>query len=607
MNTQPSVKILLCHHKPSPYIKNDCFLPIHVGKEISKNSMSYCIGDNTGDNISAKNKSWCELTALYWAWKNLDTDYYGLMHYRRFLHFIENDNNFYIINKITQAEIEKAKWDPDNIQQFCSQYDIITAPMWNIHPVGANHHIMNAYDFYAKEHYSKDLDIVIDIVKEKYPQFYFALLDVLSAKQCFFGNIAIMKKKYFHEYCDFLFGVLFEAEKQIDISSYNTYQYRIWGFIAERLTNCYVTYAKNKNRKLKLTTLGITFGVFDKPIYNTKAVLKNNNNKPKLLVNEPINICMSFDDNYSTHADTVITSLIENAHPQQVIHIYILHDEKLSRKNQQIIKKSESQNIHIYYVKIDKQLFGYLPLNRDYISLNTYYRLVIQDLLPDSVEKIIYIDSDVIVYDNIANLWREPLEDKCIGATFDEGGILQSRRLSLEDNNYFNAGVMVFNIKKIKQEFKNIFTTYFENYYKNKDIITLQDQDILNITFTNKTKIIPLRWNINSRMLEYNELEYKYTLKDAEAALQNIGIIHFTDQRKPWRYCCNHPFRSLYWKYRLKGNYKKLSLHDQLVRMISRTPISVQQHKVTIQIGKKQISMHKELIRKILNFLKVKY
>lgn len=608
MRNSPSVKILLCHHKQTPYIKNECFVPIHVGKAISKTTLDYCIGDDTGDNISAKNKSWCELTALYWAWKNLDADYYGLMHYRRFLHFKENDNNVYIINKISKTEINDGGWNSENVKKLCSKYDIITAPIWNIHPVGANHHLMNAYDFYAKEHYSKDFDVVIEIIKEKYPQFYFALLDTLTSKQCFFGNIAIMKKEYFHEYCDFLFGVLSEAEKKIDISSYNSYQYRIWGFIAERLTNCYVTYAKIQNPKLKLTTLGITFGVFDKPTYNTKAILKNTNNHSKVLVNEPINICMSFDDNYSAHGDAVITSLIKNAHPQQQINIYILHDEKLSRTNQSILKRSENKNVHIHYILIDKKLFNYLPLNREYISLNTYYRLVIQDILPKTVKKIIYIDSDVIVYGNIAELWQEPLQDMCVGAVLDEGGTLQSRRLSLEDNNYFNAGIMIFDVEKIKEEFKDIFKTYFENFYKNRDIITLQDQDILNITFAEKTKIIPLRWNVNTRMLDYNNLDYKYSIKEAEAALQNIGIIHYTDRKKPWKITCNHPLRSLYWQYRNKGNYSKLSLHEQFIRFSSGTfKYEILGSKVFFQLGILKFNVNKELIRKFLHLFRIKY
>ncbi|CAI3940742.1 LPS:glycosyltransferase (RfaJ) (PDB:1G9R) [Commensalibacter communis] len=607
MHNSLSVKILLCHHKQSPYVKNECLIPIHVGKEISKTTLDYCIGDNTGDNISAKNKSWCELTALYWAWKNLDADYYGLMHYRRYLHFIKDDNNFYIINEITEDEIERRGWDVENIINFCSNYDIITAPVWNIHPVGANHHLMTSYEFYAKEHYSKDLDIVMEIVRDKYPNFYFALLESLTSKQCFFGNIAIMKKEYFHEYCNFMFDVLFEAEKRIDISSYNTYQYRIWGFIAERLTNCYVTYARNKYPRLKLTTLGITFGVFDKPTYDTKAILKHKHKQPKILIDEPINICMSFDDNYSAHGDTVITSMIHNAHPLQAIHIYILHDEKLSQHNRKKIQNSENKNVRIHYIRINKRLLNSLPMNRDYISLNTYYRLVIQNTLPEEVKKIIYLDSDIVVYSNIAELWQEPLEGMCVGGVLDEGGILQSRRLSLDDNNYFNAGIMIFDIERIRQEFRDVFITYFENYYKNKDIITLQDQDILNLTFKNKTKIIPLRWNINSRMLGYNELEYKYSIKDAEDALQNIGIIHYTDQRKPWRYTCNHPFRSLYWKYRLKGNYKKLSTQEKLILSVSKTSIAVYQHDVTFQFGKKTFNISKERIGRLLQFMKIKY
>lgn len=589
-----NVKILVCHHKASPYIKNECFLPVQVGKEISNVTLDYCQPDNYGDNISEKNKSWCELTALYWAWKNLDADFYGLMHYRRLLNFKQEKSGYSIFHDITPDEVARYGWDPETIKNICGKYDIITAPTWNIHPVGLNHMIMTSYDFYAKEHYSKDMDVIIDIVKKEYPEYYFALLDSLSDRSCFFGNIAVMKSVYFHEYCSFLFGVLGKAEARIDISNYNPYQYRIWGFIAERLINCYVLYAQSKYENLKLTSMGLAFGSFDKPKFTG---IPDNCQKTKLLSDDVVNVCMSFDDNYAAHADAAITSLIDNAHHEQRIDFYILCDDKLSTDERLKLQSNRQKQVSFHFIDIDSRIFSSLPLNRAYISLNTYYRLVIHKVLPGNVKKAIYIDSDVIVTGDIVELWNISLEDNYIAGALDEGGILQSRRLSLDNNNdYINAGVLVFNISKINEDFENVFMDYFENYYKYKNLITLQDQDILNITFSNKIQILPLKWNVNSRMFTYNELDHKYSTGLAEEAINDSGIIHYTDRKKPWKISCTHPLKGLYWAYRDKGNHPDLTKKEKFVKKMSGIfSYEIKADNVNLKLGKFNFTLNRRL------------
>ena len=122
------------------------------------------------------------------------------------------------------------------------------------------------------------------------------------------------------------------------------------------------------------------------------------------------------------------------------------------------------------------------PLNRSYISINTYYRLLIHDII--NVDKIIYLDSDIIVADDIAKLWNIRIDNACIAGALDEGGVTQSRRLNLgNDSTYVNAGILVFNLKNIRRCFQNPMQTYLEAFYFNRKWIILQDQDILNIVF----------------------------------------------------------------------------------------------------------------------------
>lgn len=559
-NILMNIRIAVCHHKEGLFFKNKYLMPIQVGRAISSINLPFCIGDDTGDNISHKNKSWCELTALYWMWKNLDADYYGLMHYRRYLSFTRPDgyeifhdfNNEIINNDLSEANIEKE----------CLNHDIITSPVWNIHPAGLPTHIMSGYDFYSMDHYQKDLDILIEIIKENHPNFYMPFLETIYSKQTFFFNISVMKKEYFDEYCTFMFDVLEKAEKKIDISTYNTYQKRVLGFLAERLTNAYVMYARRNYKGIKVCTKGILTLAETLPI----SVIKLPVSSTDLKLNETIHICLSFDDNYAPHADVTITSLLNSTNIEQQIHFHILCDDNLSDENRTLISSNRRSLVNFSFYDIDINLFSSLPLNRKYISINTYYRLVIHKLLKN-YDKVIYIDADTVVYSNIAEMWNEDIKGFAVGACLDEGGLLQSRRLRLGDeNNYFNAGIMIFNIKKINEDYPDVFTNYMEHYYINNDRIQLQDQDILNLTFKDNAKIIPLRWNVNSRVFTFNELDRKYNKQDELNAMYNCGIIHYTDARKPWKKNCNHPLKDIYWEVRHKSNRFPLSIKEEQIK-----------------------------------------
>lgn len=609
MATNPNVKIFVCHHKQSPFIKNDCVVPIQVGRALSNTKLEYCIGDDTGDNISHKNKSWCELTAIYWAWKNEEADYYGLMHYRRYLSF-KSHADYSVINRLDDSIVLEHKLDAESIKNLCANQDIITSPVWNVHPVGLPWKIMSNYEQYALDHYKKDLDVIVDIVKEKYPKYYLALLESMYSTSCFFANIAIMKREYYHEYCEFLFGVLGEAEKKIDISDYDSYQSRIWGFIAERLINAYVSYARREYKQIKITTAGLMY-LAETPSIDIEVIRSNiekNKVEEKVLLNEDVNICMSFDDRYYAHASATIESIVENAHPQQPIVFNILCDNNLTRVKRELLQRKLKNNITLKFVEIDPELFASLPLNRSYISLNTYYRLVIHKVMPD-VDKVIYLDSDMICLDDIVKLWQEPLDGKCVGASLDEGGVLQSRRLLLgADNNYFNAGMIVFDLKMIRSKYEDVFVDYMINFYINNREISLQDQDILNITFKNESKILPLKWNVNSRMFTANDLERKYSMQQEASTLQNIGILHYTDRRKPWTLTCTHPLRDLYWSYRKRNPHAPMSGQDKLIeKYAGKITYKISGGFILVKLFGIHFKLNKSLIAKVLRTLKINF
>lgn len=588
-----NIKILVCNHKEYQFIKNDCIIPIHVGKSLSNVELNYCISDNTGDNISYKNQYWCELTALYWAWKNLDADYYGLMHYRRYLSF-EDNTNYSIITSVNNEKFLK-DLSCEKIQNMCQNYDIITSPVWKIHPVGLENCLMSSYEFYCKEHIKSDIDVTISVIKEKFPEYYYATLDYMSSNYSFFMNIMVLKKELFDKYCVFLFGVLEEVEKRIDLSNRDSYQKRVFGFIAERLSNIFVLYCQRTIKSLRIKQTGLYFlaeaNEIDAERISKQVIERENRAKN---AEAEINVCMSFDDNYLKYGLSTITSVL--LHTNSKVNFYLLSDSRLSEKSRALVIANMRNNGKVNFVDIEPGLLDGLPLNRSYISINTYYRLLIHDLI--KVDKIIYLDSDVIVCDDLVNLWNIDISNACIAGALDEGGVMQARRLSLGANaNYLNAGVLVFNLKQIRKKYNDALKLYLETFYLNRKFIVLQDQDILNIAFKDDIKVIPLKWNINGRIFEVNELDFKYSKNDIMDALNDTGIIHYTDRKKPWKFQATHPLKNLYWHYRCKvlelplDNEEKRNLFIQKHVQYKKedTKIFVESHGLKLQLDKEWV------------------
>ena len=183
-------------------------IPIQVGASSSEMRL-YDIRDDSGENISKKNGSFCELTALYWIWKNDTHTIKGLSHYRR--RFLINTTK---------------------IQEKLSEYDvIIPAPYYfrtSLREEYKQHHILN------------DLEKTIRIAISKDPKTEQALRHVLEENRLIPYNMWIAPENIWNDYCEWLFSILFQLEKEIDLTGREKYQKRVFGFISERLFTAYI-------------------------------------------------------------------------------------------------------------------------------------------------------------------------------------------------------------------------------------------------------------------------------------------------------------------------------------------------------------------------------
>ena len=223
------INIFTITHKKFTCNLPDIYTILHVGKKNSQD-LGY-LGDDTGDNISDKNRYYSELTGQYWIWKNdSEDDYVGLCHYRRY--FI-NDNKYVM----RLEEYVKILLD----------YDIIIAKHEDKD--------ISYYQVYKEAHNIHDLDMAGLVIKELYPDYYNTFLEVENDNKCYVGNLIVTSNKYFKAYSEWLFTILFELEKRINVDNYDLYHRRVFGFISEQLL---IVWIKKNNLNYYESSCGLT-------------------------------------------------------------------------------------------------------------------------------------------------------------------------------------------------------------------------------------------------------------------------------------------------------------------------------------------------------------
>ena len=214
-----NTKVIIATHKKYKMPNDEMYVPVQVGRE-GKEDLGYQ-PDNEGENISSKNPYFCELTGLYWAWKNLNADYIGLTHYRR--HFsiskkLPKDIEGRVKNVITGKEVD----------EILDSTDIIL-------PKKRKYYIENLYSHYNHTMYIEPLDETRKIIEEKFPSYLSEFNKLHKRTSAHMFNMFIMKKEIFDAYCTWLFDILFDLENRVDVAKYDSFHSR---FLDEFLNYC---------------------------------------------------------------------------------------------------------------------------------------------------------------------------------------------------------------------------------------------------------------------------------------------------------------------------------------------------------------------------------
>lgn len=223
-------------HKPYKFPDDNCYKPIQVGGTFDNNLLS----DSSLENISEKNANYCELTALYWIWKNRNDEYIGLSHYRRY--FIDSTSKLKF-NELPILDVTK-----DFVEL---EGNVIIAPS----KVNIGHSV---YNHWNKYHKLEDWFNVLDVIRELYPDYIDSYFNVSQSKSIHLYNMFYARKELMNSYCEWLFDILFEMESKVDIDNYDSYQARLFGFLSERLFNVWLDCNNVKVIELDVQFIGVS-------------------------------------------------------------------------------------------------------------------------------------------------------------------------------------------------------------------------------------------------------------------------------------------------------------------------------------------------------------
>ncbi len=378
------LKLLVCYHKPDILVKDDIFTPIHVGRALAKKRMAAddpnlkwmlenTIGDDEGDNISEKNMSYNELTALYFAWKNYDKignpDYVGLCHYRRYFIFRKSnavvetirdiDNNFFNYIGYSEQAVEHLFDDCDYVSHIGK--------------------VNGIFNHYKENHHAEDLLLAVDIVKEKFPEYSKVADEYLKMSYGNFFNMFILPKKLFFRYCEWIFTILAEFEKRVDLSEKRL-------FISERLTGIFIE--KLKQEGLKQKSLPVAF--VDAPSRT------------------PVAISLA-DSHFKTAV--AIESILSNARWGSFVDFYVLHSGESQVDTHMFDALLEKYpNNSLTFVNVAEKL-AEKNIDCKNFSFPAHYPLVVSEVI-DKANKILYLAERTLFFGDIATFYRECNNDE---------------------------------------------------------------------------------------------------------------------------------------------------------------------------------------------------
>ncbi|MBW4418228.1 MAG: glycosyltransferase family 8 protein [Myxacorys californica WJT36-NPBG1] len=268
---------------------------------------------------------------------------------------------------------------------------------------------------------------------------------------------------------------------------------------------------------------------------------------------QTISIVCAADDNYAMPLAALAYSVLANLNLAKRLELFVLDGGIRDSSKRKILKSIDQSRCQVHWLTPSEDLLKDMVISR-HITIAAYYRLLIADLLPDHLDKVIYLDSDLVVDADIDLLWNTDFHGHCVLAVQDFAlpdaavGLLNYKSLGISSTSkYFNSGVLLIDLEKWRTE--SIGARTLEYLTKHKEFVRYHDQDGLNVTLAGQWGELDPRWNSQGYLHQFSSWEDS---PFSETVFNNLTnqpyIVHFTAGYKPWN-CRHHSEQDWFYKY----------------------------------------------------------
>ncbi|WP_400239104.1 DUF4422 domain-containing protein [Methanomethylophilus alvi] len=598
-----NVKIYVSHRidQDNEVVKNEVFVPVRCGAQYDEHTSPEMQGDDSGDNISEYRMNLGELTVQYWAWKNTDSDYYGLCHYRRYLSFSDyqfpvDEKNQVIENRLDNQTIEKYGLnDVEKITRVVSNYDIVVPPYADISkmytPNGPQPSVYQhfcAYDHFLVN--KEDLDNLIIVITRLYPHLCKSMHEYLSGKKFLGYNCYIMKKELFRELCEIEYNVITELKKSncIDLKNRTSIQQRTYGFICEWIFGIFVYHLEKMNYSICRKQL-----VF----FNNCSTYKD-----ECADSDTIPLVFSTNRYLLPFTQTALISALENKSEYTDYCAIVFHSE---------LNGSEILETKNFFLNKYQCTVKFININDIRLESDTIFDeksvVVLLPWILEKHDKVIYLHSDVIINEDLSKLYCESYFP-IISAPIDpilNGQCMKNRSFNDElrtklgisaEQPIYSTNMMILNLEKMRFGYYELIKEGLIKKYSPKEII--------NSVFGKEIFMLSARWNECISMNRDTEILLEYLPKMYSDQLDHHGIFHYVGYPKP----CNRPFdikTAAFWSYaRQSPGYESLVVHAVMSNIPSNPPVEDKQ-KTPLKYKLCPVgSVRYEMALKIINLLR---
>ncbi|RPE66426.1 lipopolysaccharide biosynthesis glycosyltransferase [Pacificibacter maritimus] len=556
------ISIYINYFAKAGILNSDVLKPIQVGAALSDAKLGIQ-RDDEGDNISDRNPAYCEMTGIYWAWKNdLESDVLGFMHYRRYFDFLPNPSR----EVDRHGLIQYPSLDAKLVNEFGLTHDVMEEAMDGVDmiiPVPFDVRQTGSKDIYshyknAPHHHIEDLETARRIVEDLSPSYTQHFDDLLKSPLLYPNNMFLFTRPVFEEYCEWLFPILDRLHNEIDTTEYSWQEARAVGYLAERLFSVFIRGQIAQKPDLKFKQLERVF------VANTAPAPV----EPELPQTDKkvLTVVAACDAAYVPHLGTLIRSIFTTTSPDYFIDMIVL-DGGLHPTQRRLLDglRMDRADSSISFINMEHQ---HLDLKtHSYFTKATFFRLGLPDLLAQR-DKILFLDTDMVVVDDISPLIELDLDNALIAAAPDfvmrafvnmgvpsiaETGSLKSadyitEHLEMKPDGkspadaYFQAGTIVMDLAGLRD------AGVFDNAIKDLASKTywFLDQDVLNKHLQGKVKFLAGRWNV-LWMDEHHASSLSPKDRSAyNSTFEHPAIIHYAGIGKPWLNSFN-PLSHYYW------------------------------------------------------------